>query len=153
MLEENEIFITTTDTLIGIGGKINDINLSTIYQMKQRSKKKKIVILVGSLEQLEKIEKIDGNSMNYIAKYWPGATTLIINNNSYRMPNNKKLLEFIINEGPFFLTSANISGKENCKTIEEAWKIFPSINKVYNFGYGSNIASIIIDVMSGKKLR
>lgn len=78
---------------------------------------------------------------------------MIINNNSYRMPNKEGLLELIINEGPFYLTSANISGEPNCKTIDEVQNLFPSINKVYNFGYGNNIASSIIDVKSGKKLR
>lgn len=153
MLKKDEIFITTTDTLIGLGSKISDANLNKIYQLKKRPIEKKIVIFIASIEQLSEIEKLDDKSMEYINKYWPGPTTLIINNSAYRMPNNKNLLELILEEGPFFLTSANISGEENCKTIEEAKKIFPSINKVYNFGYGSNIASSIIDVATGRKLR
>lgn len=153
MLKDNEIFIATTDTLIGIGSKINDSNLKEIYKLKKRSKDKKIVIIVGSVDQLKKIEKIDSYTMEQIKKFWPGPVTLIINNNSYRMPNKEGLLELIINEGPFYLTSANISGEPNCKTIDEVQNLFPSINKVYNFGYGNNIASSIIDVKSGKKLR
>ncbi len=153
MLKKDEIFITTTDTLIGIGSKINNDNLKALYQLKQRPLNKKIVIVVGSIEQLEKLETIDDKTMEYISQYWPGATTLIINHNSYRMPNNKELLNLIEKEGPFFLTSANISGKDNCLTIEEAKKIFPSIKKIYNFGYGTNVGSSIIDVATGRKLR
>ena len=105
------------------------------------------------IEQLLKIEKVDEKAMKYVNEFWPGPTTLIINNNSYRMPNQKGLLKLTLKEGPFFLTSANISGQKNCETIEEAKKTFPSVNKVYNFGYGSNIASSIIDIASGRKLR
>ncbi len=153
MLKKDEIFITTTDTLIGIGSKINKNNLNNIYKLKQRSFNKKIIIMVGSIEQLLKIEKVDEKAMKYVNEFWPGPTTLIINNNSYRMPNQKGLLKLTLKEGPFFLTSANISGQKNCETIEEAKKTFPSVNKVYNFGYGSNIASSIIDIASGRKLR
>ncbi|MGL6125387.1 MAG: L-threonylcarbamoyladenylate synthase [Metamycoplasmataceae bacterium] len=153
MLKKNELFITTTDTLIGIGAKINDDNLKKIYELKKRPNSKKIVVVIGSLDQLIKIEKIDEKASKFIEKYWPGPTTLIINNNAYRMPNNEGLLKFILEEGPFFLTSANISGNKNCETLEEAKKMFPSINRVYNFGYGTNIASSIIDVATERKLR
>ncbi|MGL5732503.1 MAG: Sua5/YciO/YrdC/YwlC family protein [Metamycoplasmataceae bacterium] len=153
MLKKDEIFITTTDTLIGIGSKINDQNLIKIYELKKRPIDKKIIIVIGSIDQLKKLEKLDENALEYINKYWPGPTTLIINDNAYRMPNNMELLNFIIKEGPFFLTSANISGERNCETLEEAKKMFPTINKVYNFGYGTNVASSIIDVANGRKLR
>ncbi|MGL5590827.1 MAG: Sua5/YciO/YrdC/YwlC family protein [Metamycoplasmataceae bacterium] len=153
MFKKDEIFITTTDTLIGIGSKINDQNLKWIYELKKRPLNKKIVIAIGSIDQLKDLETLDENALKYIAKYWPGPTTLVINNNAYRMPNNSQLLELINKEGPFFLTSANISGEKNCETLEEAKKMFPTINKVYNFGYGTNVASSIIDVATGRKLR
>lgn len=69
MLKDNEIFIATTDTLIGIGSKINDSNLKEIYKLKKRSKDKKIVIIVGSVDQLKKIEKIDSYTMEQIKKF------------------------------------------------------------------------------------
>ncbi|MDK2819294.1 MAG: Sua5/YciO/YrdC/YwlC family protein [Mycoplasmataceae bacterium] len=153
MLEINEIFITTTDTLIGIGSKINNENLNLIYKLKKRSTDKKIVIVIGSIDQLEKIEYIDKKTMKYINEFWPGPTTLIINNQAYRMPKQKALLELAKEEGPFYLTSANLSGEKVCETIEEAKNIFPLINKVYNFGNGTNVASAIIDVVTGKRLR
>lgn len=153
MLKENEIFITTTDTLIGIGSKINEKNLNEIYRLKKRSRDKKIVIILGSIKQLKEMEEIDEETLKEINKFWPGPTTFIINDKSYRIPNKKELISFAIKEGPFYLTSANISGEKTCKTIEEAQNIFPTINKVYNFGYGNNIASSIIDLKSGKKLR
>ncbi len=153
MLKDDEIFIATTDTIIGIGSKINNNNLEKIYELKKRPKTKKIVIIIGSIEQLKTIENINSSTQEYIDKYWPGPTTLLINGNAYRMPNKKGLINFAIQDGPFYLTSANISGQKNCKSIEESIKLFPTIKKIYNFGYGSEVASAIIDVKSGKRLR
>jgi tRNA A37 threonylcarbamoyladenosine synthetase subunit TsaC/SUA5/YrdC len=69
MLKKDEIFITTTDTLIGIGSKINNDNLKALYQLKQRPLDKKIVIVISSIEQLKKMENIDQQTLEYIEKY------------------------------------------------------------------------------------
>lgn len=151
-INDNELFITTTDTIIGIGGKVNDVVKDKIYKIKKRDLSKRIVIILGSIEQLYEFENVDQIQMEYINKYWPGPTTLIINGNGYRIPANEELRKFIINEGPFYLTSANISNQSHCSTLEEASKIFPDI-RIFDFGYGSNIPSSIIDTKDGKKIR
>ena len=68
------------------------------------------------------------------------------------MPNNKGLLNLILNEGPFYLTSCNISNQETIRTIQEAQKIFPNLI-YFDFGPGSNKASQIIDTKTGKVIR
>ena len=35
-IKEHDIFITTTDTVLGIRGKVNDINKEKIYKIKAR---------------------------------------------------------------------------------------------------------------------
>lgn len=151
-LEKNELFLTTTDTVIGLGGVVNNIVKKKIYQIKQRDHKKQLIIVVANIDQLKKIETINQNHLEYINKYWPGDTTLIINGQGYRMPNHPGLLELIEKEGPFYLTSANISNCETITDINEAKKIFPCL-KVFDFGKGSNNASQIIDTDTGKRLR
>lgn len=151
-LGNNELFIATTDTVIGLGGKLNDVILEKIYEVKQRDRSKKIIIVVGSLKQLEKLETLTQIHYEFINKYWPGNTTLIINNQAYRMPNNKKLIKFIKKEGPFYLTSANISNHSTIKSIEDASDVFPGI-RCFDFGKGSGEPSHIIDIESGKKIR
>lgn len=153
MSKYSELFITTTDTLIGIGAPISEKNLNLIYEIKKRKKSKKIIIAISNISQLKKLEDLNDIHMNYINEYWPGATTLIINGNSYRMPNQKQLLELIENIGPIYLTSANISNEANVLDIEEAKRIFPMIQKIYNFNKGSNKASRIIDTLDGKVIR
>ena len=34
-IKEHDIFITTTDTVLGIGGKVNDINKEKIYKIQK----------------------------------------------------------------------------------------------------------------------
>lgn len=151
-LLNDEIFITTTDTIIGIGGKVNEVVKEKIYKIKNRDKNKPLVIVVSSIEQLSKMEDLKENDMYYINKYWPGNVTLIINGKGYRMPKNEKLLEFIKKEGPFYLTSANISNQEVVKNIDEAKILFPNL-KYFDFGKGTGIPSTIIDTKNGRKLR
>lgn len=151
-IKDNDLFITTTDTVLGLGGKVNDDVKEKIYQIKNRDKQKKLIIVVGSIEQLKKIEKINEKQLDYINQYWPGSVTLIINNQGYRMPNNKKLLEFINQQGPFYLTSANISNQKTINNIEEAKQVFP--NLIYlDFGTGTGKASKIINTADGKIIR
>lgn len=151
-LKDNDLFITTTDTVLGLGGKVNDVVKEKIYQIKNRDKQKKLIIVVGSIEQLKKIEKINEKQLDYINQYWPGSVTLIINNQGYRMPNNKKLLDFINEQGPFYLTSANISNQKTINKIEEAKQVFP--NLIYlDFGTGSGKASKIINTSNGEIIR
>jgi tRNA A37 threonylcarbamoyladenosine synthetase subunit TsaC/SUA5/YrdC len=69
MLKKDEIFITTTDTLIGIGSKINNENLDALYKLKKRPLDKKIVIVISSLDQLKKMEELNDQSMEYISQY------------------------------------------------------------------------------------
>lgn len=151
-LEDNEIFITTTDTVIGIGGKVNEEVKNKIYKIKKRDFSKKLIIAIGSIQQLEKLENLTEIHFKYIEKYWPGNTTLIINNNAYRMPDNDLLLNFINEEGPFYLTSANISNESIIIDVEEAKKVFPNL-KYFDFGRGSGSASQIIDTKDGRRIR
>ncbi|MGL4343202.1 MAG: Sua5/YciO/YrdC/YwlC family protein [Metamycoplasmataceae bacterium] len=149
----DKIFLTTTDTVIGIGIPIGENNLDYLFKIKKREKSKKIVIAISSIEQLEKLEKLEKFHYDFINLYWPGNVTLIINENAYRIPNQKGLLELIDKIGPIYLTSANLSGHATCLELKDAKKIFPFINKIYNFGIGSNKESIIIDTKTGERLR
>lgn len=151
-IKDNDIFITTTDTIIGLGGKVNDVVKEKIYLLKNRDRSKKLIIVIGSIEQLKQMENINDNHLDYINQYWPGNVTLIINEQAYRMPNNKKLLDFINEQGPFYLTSANLSNEKVATTIEEAKAIFPNLI-YFDFGQGSGKQSKIINANNGKILR
>lgn len=153
MLDKYEsLFISTTDTVVGIGTPVKNGNLNLIYEIKKRDLNKKIIILVSSLEQARKFKEWTKEADIMAQKNWPGAISLIVNNQGFRMPDQKGLLELLEKIGPIYMTSANLSG-QNTLNLEEAKKQFPMIKKVYNFGDGSGNASRIIRVEDKKELR
>lgn len=109
--------IMPTDTVIGILSK--DPNL--IYDIKQRSHDKKIILFIiddSVLGELTQIQK------SFLAKFWPGPITVIKNNVSYRIPNDKYILYLLNKVGPLYSSSANISGFNTIKNTIEANDIF-----------------------------
>lgn len=148
----DKIFLSTTDTVPGIGTCVYGGDLDLIYEVKGRPLDKKIIILVSSLEQARKFSEWNDEVEKMAKKYWPGSVSLIVNNQGFRMPNQKGLLELIEKVGPIYMSSANLSGGNNL-TLEEAKKQFPMIKKVYNFGDGFGKPSRIIRVEDKKELR
>ena len=127
----SNLIITTTDTVLGLGGKINEEVKNNIYELKGRDRAKKLIILVASLKQAR----------------------IVVNDQGFRMPNQKLLLDFLEKNGPMYMTSCNISNAPVCKTIEEAKEIFPEITNIYNFGNMSQKPSMIIRAEDKKILR
>ncbi|CAC13786.1 conserved hypothetical protein [Mycoplasmopsis pulmonis] len=152
-INDDDLLVFTTDTLIGLGGKVSDVILEKIYEIKKRPIDKKMIILVGSLAQAQSFSQWNLKANKQAQKYWPGATTLIVNDQGFRMPKNKALCKFLIEQGPLYTTSANLSGFENIKTLDEAKKIFPQIKHFIDFGKGSGIPSQIIDIDKNIKIR
>lgn len=149
----SELIISTTDTVLGIGGKVNEKIKKLIYEIKGRDENKKLIILVSSIKQARMFPEWNIQAEQYAKKYWPGATTLVVNNQGFRMPNQKKLLEYLEQNGPIYMSSCNLSNAPVCKTIEDAKLIFPEIKNIYNFGKMSQQPSQIIRVEDGEILR
>lgn len=149
----SELIISTTDTVLGIGGKVNEKIKKLIYEIKGRDENKKLIILVSSIKQARMFPEWNIQAEQYAKKYWPGATTLVINNQGFRMPNQKKLLEYLEQNGPIYMSSCNLSNAPVCKTIEDAKLIFPEIKNIYNFGKMTQQPSQIIRVEDGEILR
>ena len=149
----NELIISTTDTVLGIGGRVNEKIKKLIYEIKGRDENKKLIILVSSIKQARMFPEWNIQAEQYAKKYWPGATTLVVNNQGFRMPNQKKLLEYLEQNGPIYMSSCNLSNAPVCKTIEDAKLIFPEVKNIYNFGKMTQQPSQIIRVEDGEILR
>lgn len=149
-----DVFVTTTDTVMGIGVPIDKNDGSLIFELKKRPKAKSLIIAIGSIDQAREFKEWNENAEEYASKYWPGNTTLVLSDNiALRIPNNDKLRDLLIKKGPCYLTSANISGQEPAKTIEEAKNIFREVKEFNDFGPMSGEPSTIIDVNTDKVLR
>ncbi len=149
----NELFIATTDTVVGIGAPVSETNRKLLQKIKQRKRSKRLVIMIDSLEQARSFKEWNSNADLLAAKYWPGPVTLVLSSKlALRIPSNTHLLELIRKIGPIYMTSANISGRKPLN-FEEAIKKFPKIKKHYNFGVGRGVSSTILRVSDNKILR
>ena len=147
------IFLTTTDTVPGLGTIFSEKNLKDLFEIKKRPKSKNIVIMVGSWEQARKLKDWSSKAEDLAIHCWPGATTLVLSESqAVRMPNCDKLRDLIKDIGPIYMTSANISGEPQL-SYEEAKRKFSNIGNYYYFNKGSGKPSTIIRVLDKKVLR
>lgn len=144
-MKYNNLFISSTDTVCGIAGPVCEQTLDQIYSLKKRNKNKKIIILVGSLEQARQFSQWNSEAEEFAKKYWPGAYSLIVNNQGFRMPNQPKLIEYLLKNGPVYMTSANISGQAPIE-LKQAQDVFPQIKNIYDFGPSSGQPSKIYNL-------
>ncbi|ENY68566.1 Hypothetical protein,Sua5/YciO/YrdC/YwlC family protein [Metamycoplasma auris 15026] len=149
----NKLFISTTDTVLGIGGPVDKETLDLIYEIKGRDRNKKLIILVSSIKQARTFKEWNIEAEKLAKIYWPGAVTLVVNDQGFRMPNQKPLLDYLEANGPVYMSSCNLSNAPVCRSIENAKLIFPEITNIYNFGPMSQKPSKIIRVEDKEILR
>ena len=148
-----QLFLTTTDTVTGIGAPVSKENYEAILDLKQRDPNKGFIIMVGSLEQARKFKDWSQKAEKLAEQHWPGEVTLALSDKvALRMPGVLALRDLIKSLGPVYMTSANEQG-EAPLTLEEAKDTFYEIRKYYDFGKGSGTSSMIIRVKDGEVLR
>lgn len=132
---------------------MNKEGLDALYFLKKRPREKKIIIMVGSIEQARMLKDWSEEAEELASKYWPGKTTLVLSDEqAVRIPGNKELSNLLIKKGPVYMSSANISGERQL-TLEEAKETFKEIKEYYDFGNGDGKPSTIIKVSNKEILR
>jgi L-threonylcarbamoyladenylate synthase len=118
----------------------------SIFQLKQRSSDKPLILMGASLEDLlPYLLEIDGNlkaRLQLVDRYIPGALTLVLAASSrvpqamnpqdpttigIRVPDSAISLAILQQTGPLATTSANLSGEPPLRTINAIEKAFPDI--------------------------
>ncbi len=140
ILKESGVIIYPTETLYGIGALATDERaVKKIYEIKGRPHGNPIPLLVKDLDMMGSIGELNPSGLKLAAKFLPGALTLVLNLRadlpSYisagtgkialRISNNPfvKLL-FNLLDKPLTSTSANPSGVDNLRNIEELYNTF-----------------------------
>ncbi|MCK5867143.1 MAG: Sua5/YciO/YrdC/YwlC family protein [Mycoplasmataceae bacterium] len=153
MKKYKNIFLVSTDTVPGLATPISYENKKMLYALKGRPEEKPFIIGVANLEQARKFRGWNEKAEELAKEVWPGNTTLALSESiALRIPDQKGLLEWILEKGPVYLTSANIAGKAP-ESFEVAKKQFSNIGGAHNFGEGSGKPSKIINVNDGEILR
>ncbi len=166
LLKNNGVISVPTDTVYGICGSINSPKAQTkLKAIKERPESKLFPIMCADIEQIKKIATVDNKSEKIIKTFMPGPITIVLRKNeklpeyinngketiAIRMATSKEIKELIKSLGcPVFMTSANKSGEEVCKTLEEIEKNCPDLDGMLEGEVSFGQASTIVDCTSNE---
>ena len=160
ILNNDGVISVPTDTVYGLCCKVNsEISYERLVNLKNRPSNKSFPIMCSNINQIRNIASVGDREEKLINNFMPGAVTLVlkkhgnVNNAGFRDTDEvairmapSDVLYKIINEvGPVFMTSANKSGEDVCKNIEQIEKVFPDLDGILLGDVGGTSASTIID--------
>ena len=136
ILENDELLIVSTDTIIGFLGRITRKSFNKINDIKQRLPDKNYLIVSKNIDRAMKFihaESLSTKVLSMLSICWPGAVTVIVQANKFlpeyvqskdgtiaiRCPAHNGLQQLLEYFDGLFSTSANISGKPIHLTIED----------------------------------
>ncbi len=138
ILKNNGIISFVTDTVWGVGClPENKTAVDRIYELKGRDRAKPLILMSNSIDNLlPYIGELTSVEKNLVAKYFPGALTLVTKKSEktplfitsgmptvgIRVPNNDVFVKICENIDGHVLatTSANLSGLPSAKNYREA---------------------------------
>lgn len=139
-LKKGEIGVMPTDTIYGIvGSALNQKTVERIYLLRKRSQDKPFIILISSIEDLNKFNiRLTDKQLEFLKKVWPNQVSIILpitdqrfeylhrgtNSLAFRFPKKEQLLKVLKEVGPMVAPSANIEGLKLAESINEAKKYF-----------------------------
>ena len=130
IIKNDGVGVMPTDTLYGlVGSAFSKKAINRIYGLKKRNKKKKLIVLISSIQDLKKfrISKhflLSQKMFTYLNKFWPGKASVIIEGTAFRLPAKKSLIGILKKTGPLVAPSANPEGLKPAENITEAKKYF-----------------------------
>jgi L-threonylcarbamoyladenylate synthase len=134
ILKSGGLIAFPTDTVYGLASQMTDeMAIERIFQAKERSPNKSIAVLIGDLEQLERVAAdLPEAALHLARRFWPGALTLVVPRREglprnlspqltigVRMPDHAFARELLRRAGPLATTSANLSGGPNPRNAQE----------------------------------
>ena len=154
--------VIPTDTVYGVAADaFNPAAVQKLVEAKGRTRAAPPPVLIPGIPTLDALaESIPDEVRALVAKYWPGALTIILPAQSslawdlgdtrgtvaLRMPSNRIALELLSETGPLAVSSANLTGKPAATTAEEAEAMLGDSVAIYlDGGPGGSVASTIVD--------
>jgi L-threonylcarbamoyladenylate synthase len=165
-LKRGHVIVFPTETLYGLGADaLNEAAVEKVFQLKGRDSHNPIPVLVANQGMLETlVAKVPTSAQRLIDQYWPGPLTLVL-------PGRKNIPKYLCNASggvgvrissqpiatllvnglgrPLTATSANPSGKEPARTLQQTKNYFT--NRVVIFVEGGTLTSksgsTVVEVM------
>lgn len=164
-IKEDSVISVPTDTVYGLCVRVNSSKaFNKLVGVKKRPSTKSFPVMCSDLEQIKSIAIVDERSEKLINALMPGPVTLVLKkkketflhiNNAgvretdeiaIRMATSLFLKNLINGVGvPLFMTSANKSGDEECRSLDDIEKMCPMIDGMVEGNVSLGEASTIID--------
>ncbi len=119
VLKQGGVIVYPTETCYGIGCDFeNEEAKERIYEVKERPKEKKFIVIVDSLKTARRYFKLDEKSMlivrALVKRFMPGPLTLAVSENfAFRISSHPFALALTRKfKKPIVSTSANLSGRQ-----------------------------------------
>ena len=166
ILKSDGVISVPTDTVYGICARINSSKAYLkLVSVKNRPSTKSFPVMCSDIEQIKNIATLDDNALKLIKAFMPGPITLVLNKRSdvlsyinnagaretdelaIRMAPTPFLKELIKEVGsPLFLSSANKSGKDVCRSLDEIEEECPTLDGMVIGDISFGEASTIVDL-------
>ena len=137
------VWAMPTDTIPGLSCLALDQDaIKRMDHIKQRPPEKSYIIMIGSVAQLELFNIVPNQrQQKLLNRVWPGPVSIVIpglgeefshldgivEGLAFRLPDNPLLQEFCNIHGPVVTTSANISGQETLRSMDDIMDQFSNI--------------------------
>ena len=164
-LKEDSVISVPTDTVYGLCVRVNSSKaFHKLVEVKSRPSTKSFPVMCSDLEQIKSIAIVDERSEKLINVLMPGPVTLVLKKKkdtflhiinagvretdeiAIRMATSLFLKNLINGVGvPLFMTSANKSGDEECRSLDDIEKMCPMIDGMVEGNVSLGEASTIID--------
>jgi L-threonylcarbamoyladenylate synthase len=133
-LQSGGLVAFPTDTVYGLGAiAFNAKAVDSIYAAKDRPVEKAIPVLIGDVDDLEKVSaEVPEIALKLAARFWPGPLTLVVPKHpdlpeavsasstvGVRIPDHPAARTLLRMAGPMAVTSANLSGQPSPSTAQE----------------------------------
>src|SRR5690606_23138943 len=123
-----------------VGPAFSKKAVERIYEIKGRNKKKPLIVLIASIQDLKKFGVSGEHPI--LKKVWPGPVSVTLEHTSmmmskkfiylnrggkslaFRLPKKKSLIEILKKTGPLVAPSANLEGLPPAENIRQAKRYF-----------------------------
>ena len=125
VLNGGGVAVIPTDTVYGLAARPDfEAAVDRLYTIKGREAKKPIALLASDVEAIGRFGyPIEGKARELAEKYWPGALTMVIGKEGFRIPAHAETRELIAACGGVLrVTSANLSGRRPATDAPQALK-------------------------------
>ena len=123
VLNRGGVAVIPTDTVYGLAARPDFPGaVERLYTIKGREAKKPIALLASDIAAIERFGyPIEGKARELAERHWPGALTLVIGAEGFRIPDHAETCELIAACGGVLrVTSANLSGRRPATDAPQA---------------------------------